>query len=193
MKKTAMSVIGAVALMAAMAAQAAPVTYQFDPDHTYPSFETDHFGGISTWRGKFTQTSGKVVVDTEKKTGQLEAVINMDSFDSGNAALNTHAKSAEILDVAKYPTAIYKGTLSKFKQGKPTEVVGQLTLHGVTKPLNLKVNSFKCFVNPMSKKETCGADASAKFDRADYGIDYGKGYGFDMKTTLRIQVEGIRQ
>ena len=51
MKKTAMSVIGAVAMMAAMAAQATPVTYQFDPDHTYPSFETDHFGGISTWRG----------------------------------------------------------------------------------------------------------------------------------------------
>ena len=188
-----MSVIGAVAMITAMAAQAAPVTYQFDPDHTYPSFETDHFGGISTWRGKFTQTSGKVVVDTAKKTGQLEAVINMDSFDSGNAGLNTHAKGAEILDVAKYPTAVYKGTLTKFVQGKPTEVVGQLTLRGVTKPLNLKVNAFKCFVNPMSKKETCGADASAKFDRADYGIEYGKGYGFDMKTTLRIQVEGIRQ
>ena len=59
MKKTAMSVIGAVAMMAAMAAQATPVTYQFDPDHTYPSFETDHFGGISTWRGKFRQSCGR--------------------------------------------------------------------------------------------------------------------------------------
>ena len=193
MKKTAAGVVGAVALMAAMAAQAAPVTYQFDPDHTYPSFETDHFGGISTWRGKFTQTSGKVVVDTAKKTGELEAVINMDSFDSGNEGLNTHAKGAEILDVAKYPTAVYKGKLTKFKLGKPTEVVGELTLHGVTKPLNLKINSFKCFENPMSKKETCGADATAKFDRAVFGIDYGKGYGFNMQTTLNIQVEGIRQ
>ncbi|UOO88510.1 YceI family protein [Vitreoscilla massiliensis] len=193
MKKTAMGLMGAMAMVAAMAVQAAPVTYNFDPDHTYPSFEADHFGGISTWRGKFTQSSGKVVLDAAKKTGQLEAVIKMDSFDSGNAALNTHAKGPEILDVAKYPTAVYKGTLSHFKQGKPTAVVGQLTLHGVTKPLTLKVDSFKCFVNPMSKKETCGADASAKFDRSDFGIGYGKDFGFKMQTKLRIQVEGIRE
>ena len=193
MKKTAMGLMGAMAMVAAMAVQAALVTYNFDPDHTYPSFEADHFGGISTWRGKFTQTTGKVVVDAAKKTGQLEAVIKMDSFDTGNAALNTHAKGPEILDVAKYPTAVYKGTLSHFKQGKPTEVVGQLTLHGVTKPLTLKVDSFKCFVNPMSKKETCGADASAKFDRSAFGIGYGKDFGFKMQTKLRIQVEGIRE
>ena len=67
MKKTAMAMMAAMALVATMAAQAAPVTYNFDPDHTYPSFEADHFGGISVWRGKFTQSSGKVVVDAAKK------------------------------------------------------------------------------------------------------------------------------
>ena len=193
MKKLAMGLFGAATLMAALATQAAPVTYQFDPDHTYPSFETDHMGGISTWRGKFNKTTGKVVLDTAKKTGQLEAVIDMNSFDTGNAGLNTHAKGAEVLDVAKYPTAVYKGTLTKFVKGNPTEVVGQLTLHGVTKPLNLKINEFKCFNNPMTKKDTCGADAYATFDRDAFGVGFGKGYGFNMKTTLRIQVEGIRE
>jgi polyisoprenoid-binding protein YceI len=72
-------------------------------------------------------------------------------------------------------------------------VIGELTLHGVTKPLNLKVLSYKCFENPMMKKEVCGTDSIATFSREDFGIDYGKGYGFKMPVTLRIQAEGIKQ
>lgn len=193
MKKWTLAFLGSSALTLAFAAHASPMTFQLDPDHTYPSFETDHFGGVSVWRGKFNQTSGKVVMDAAKKTGELEAVIDMNSFDTGNAALNTHAKGAEILNVAKYPQAVYKGKLVKFVQGHPTEVIGQLTLNGVTKPMTLKINQFKCINNPMTKKYTCGTDASATFDRSTFGIDYGKGYGFNMKTTLRIQAEAIKQ
>ncbi len=65
-----------------------------------------------------------------------------------------------------------------------------MTLHGVTKPLTLKINSFLCKQNPMSKKEVCGADASAEFDRSDFGINYGEKYGFKMGVQLQIQVEG---
>jgi polyisoprenoid-binding protein YceI len=76
--------------------------------------------------------------------------------------------------------------------GVPTEVEGELTLHGVTKPVLLKINQFKCMVNPMSKKEVCGADAEGTFSRADFGIDYGKQYGFKQEVKLRIEVEGAR-
>jgi polyisoprenoid-binding protein YceI len=68
-------------------------------------------------------------------------------------------------------------------------VRGELTLHGVTRPLNLKINSFLCKLTPLSKKERCGADASATFDRADFGISYGDKYGFNMQVKLAIQVE----
>ena len=71
-------------------------------------------------------------------------------------------------------------------------VVGTFTLHGVTKPLNLKIDSFKCFMNPMLKREVCGAEASGQFDRADFGMDFGAKYGFKMLTQLQIQVEGIK-
>ena len=97
-----------------------------------------------------------------------------------------------MLDVAKYPTATYKGTLTNFKNGAPTEVRGELTLHGVTKPVTLKINQFLCKPNPMTKKEVCGADASGTFNRADFGISYGDKYGFKMDVKLAIQVEAIR-
>jgi polyisoprenoid-binding protein YceI len=183
-----------VAMLALMAgaAIAAPVTYNLDPNHTYPSFEADHFGGLSTWRGKFDKSSGTVVFDKEKAAGTVDITIDTSSIDFGHAKLNEHARSAEIFDVAKFPTATYKGTLAKFKDGAPTEVDGEFTLHGVTKPLKLTINQFKCMVNPMSKKEVCGADASATLNRSDFGVNFGDKFGFKQEVKLQIQVEGIR-
>ena len=181
----------ALALVAG-AALADPVTYQIDPSHTYPSFEADHFGGVSVWRGKFTKSSGTVVVDREKSTGTVDITVDASSIDFGMPKLNEHARSAEMFDVEKFPTATYKGTLAGFKNGVPTEVHGEFTLHGVTHPLTLTLNQFLCKTYPMDKKEHCGADASATINRADYGISYGDKYGFNMRVKLAIQVEGVR-
>ncbi|TKC80255.1 polyisoprenoid-binding protein [Trinickia terrae] len=188
------SLFAFVAFASAIAAPAfaAPVTYSLDPAHTYPSFEADHFGGVSVWRGKFTKSSGTVVLDTAAKTGTVEVTVDASSIDTGNAALDKHVRSAEMLDVGKYPAAVYKGTSIRFEGDAPVEVIGTLTLHGVTKPLNLKIDSFKCFQNPMLKREVCGADAKGEFDRSDYGMNFGQSYGFRMATTLQIQVEGIK-
>ena len=171
---------------------AEPVTYQVDPAHTYPSFEADHFGGVSTWRGKFTKTSGTIVIDREKGTGTVEITVDPASIAFGNPKLDEHVRSPEMLDVAKYPTATYKGKLTDFKNGVPTQVQGEFTLHGVTRPLTLAVNSFKCMTYPYDKKEHCGADLSGTINRADYGVNYGDKYGFKMDTKLLIQVEGLR-
>ena len=171
---------------------AAQVTYNVDPNHTYPSFEADHFGGLSVWRGKFDKSSGTIVVDKEKSSGTVDITIDATSIDFGMPKLNDHAKSAEMFDVEKFPTASYKGTLSKFKDGAPTEVEGQFTLHGVTKPLTLKINQFKCMISPMTKKEVCGADASATLNRSDFGVSFGDKYGFKQEVKLQIQVEANR-
>jgi polyisoprenoid-binding protein YceI len=184
----------AVALLcAATTAMAAPVTYQIDPSHTYPAFEADHMGGLSIWRGKFTDSAGTIVLDAEKDTGTVEVTVKTASIDFGHEKLNEHAKSPDLFDVAKYPTAVYKGTLTHFKNGVPTEVQGTFTLHGVTKPLVLQINQFLCKPNPMTHKEVCGADASATFDRADYGLSFGQQYGFKMAVKLLISVEAGRQ
>ncbi|WP_250450319.1 YceI family protein [Caballeronia sp. ATUFL_M2_KS44] len=192
MNKFSMIAAGMLAAGLSFSAMAAD-TYQLDPNHTYPSFESDHFGGVSTWRGKFNKSSGTVVLDRAAKTGTVEVNIDLASVNTGNAKLDEHLQKAEFFDVAKYPTAVYKGTSIRFDGDKPAEVIGTLTMHGVTKPLNLTIESFKCFVNPMMKKEVCGTEATATFDRGDFGIDYGKSYGFSLKTVLHIQAEGVKQ
>ena len=178
--------------LAVTSATAASTTYNVDPDHTHPSFEVDHFGGLSTWRGTFKKSSGTVTIDTEAKTGTVDVVIDTATIDFAHDKLNEHVSSAEILDVAKYPTAEYKGRLLEFANGAPKTVSGVLTLHGVSKPVTLTINSFKCIEHPMLKKQVCGADASGTFNRADFGVNYGQQYGFKQDVLLRIQVEGVK-
>lgn len=176
----------------AAAAGAAPAHYAVDPDHTHPSFEVDHFGGLSVWRGTFKKTTGTVTLDAEAKTGSVAIEVDAGSIELAQDKLNAHVSGPEMLDAAKFPTAVYSGTLGTFENGAPTVVTGTLTLHGVTKPVNLKIDSFKCIKNPMSKKDVCGADAIGTFNRADFGVDYGKSFGFNMDVHMRIQVEAIK-
>jgi polyisoprenoid-binding protein YceI len=183
-------VLASIAALLGASAFAAPVTYNLDPNHTFPSFEADHFGGLSVWRGKFDATSGKVVYDKDAKSGTIDVTVDMNSIDFGMPKLNEHAKSDQIFDAAKYPTATYSGKFTKFNGATPTEAAGTLTMHGVTKPVTLTINSFKCMQNPMSHKEVCGADASATFSRADFGVSYGDKLGFSQQVKLQIQVEG---
>jgi polyisoprenoid-binding protein YceI len=168
-------------------------TYTIEPNHTYPSFEADHLGGISIWRGKFTKTSGSITLDRAAKTGTVDITIDTASIDFGHAKLNEHAMSAEMFDVAKYPHAVYKSRSIKFKGDKPAVVSGDLTLHGVTKPVKLVLNQFKCMEHPMFKREVCGANAVATFNRSDFGISYGTQMGFNPEVKLAIQVEALKQ
>jgi len=174
------------------AVQAAPANYTLDPNHTYPSFEADHMGGVSVWRGKINKNSGTVMVDREEGFGIINVDIDLSSIDFGQDQLNKWAQGKEFFDLAQYPKASYKGKLTSFVNGAPTEAKGELTLHGVTKPLNLKINSFKCIPHPMLKRELCGADAFAMFQRDQYGLTAGKDWGFNMDVTLRIQAEAIK-
>jgi len=181
-----------VALIAAVSASAfAADTYTIEPNHTYPSFEADHMG-ISVWRGKFTKTSGTIELDRAARTGALDITIDATSLDFGHEKMNNHAKGADIFDVAKFPTAQYKSKSMTFKDNIPVSVDGELTLHGVTKPVKLTINKFKCIMHPMLKREVCGADASAEFNRADFGITFGLPK-FAPEVKLAIQVEAIKQ
>lgn len=187
-----MKTFTAIIALAAATANATPVTYTIDPNHTHPSFEVDHLGGLSVWRGTFKKTTGTVILDTAAKAGTVDITIDTASIDFAHDKLNGHVSSPEMLDVAKFPTATYAGKLGGFSAGMPTEITGNLTLHGVTKPVSIKIDSFKCIQHPMLKKEVCGADASGTFNRADFGVNYGQQYGFKQDVTLRIQVEAIK-
>jgi polyisoprenoid-binding protein YceI len=181
-----------VLILGVTSATAASTTYSVDPDHTHPSFEVDHFGGLSTWRGTFKKTSGTVEIDAAARSGTVDVIIDTATVDFAHDKLNEHVSSPEMLDVAKYPTAEYKGKFVAFANGAPKTISGDLTLHGITKPVTLSIDSFKCMENPMIKKQVCGADASGTFNRADFGVNYGEQYGFKQDVLLRIQVEGVK-
>lgn len=175
---------------AATPVRAAPQSFDLDPAHTYPSFEADHMG-ISKWRGKFNRSTGHVLLDREAKTGTVAVEIEIASVDFGLDQMNEHAVSADLLDAKAFPTASYRGTLTRFRKGAPTRAEGELTLHGVTHPVELEILSFKCVPHPVSQREYCGADVRATIRRDAFGIDAGKDYGFDMRVALRIQVEAV--
>jgi len=177
-------------LLVAMTASAAPTAYVIDPTHTFPSFEADHMG-ISVWRGKLNKSSGKVLYDKTAGTGSVEIVTDLASIDFGMGALATWARGKDFFDVKKYPRAVFKGSLQSPAGGVPTQLVGELTLRGVTRPLTLTVNSLNCVPHPMLKRDYCGADASGSLNRDDFGLGAGKDYGFKMNVDLRIQVEAI--
>ncbi|AXA92951.1 YceI family protein [Massilia sp. YMA4] len=177
-----------IALLA-LAGAANATGYNIDPSHTYPSFEADH-KGLSLWRGKFNKTSGNISMDRAGKSGSMEIIIDTASIDFGHDKMNAHAMGEDIFNVAKYPTAIYRGKSFTFDGDKLVAVDGELTLLGVTKPLQLKVNRFKCVQDARLKREVCGADASAEFKRTDFGLNYGIP-AFAPEVKLAIQVEAI--
>jgi polyisoprenoid-binding protein YceI len=189
-RRTVAALFAFASLLATGAVQAAPVAYTIDPSHTYPSFEADHMG-MSTWHGKFTRSSGTLRLDKATGSGDVDLKIDMDSIDFGLKQMNSVAREATLFDTAAHPYAFFKGRLEGFLPGGKAQVVGELTLRGVTKPLTLAVSRFNCKPHPLNKRDWCGADASATFQRDAFGIDAGKDWGFDMKTVLRIQVEAV--
>ncbi|MDH3507593.1 MAG: YceI family protein [Gammaproteobacteria bacterium] len=172
-------------------ADAEPVNYVIDSSHTFPSFEADHFAGMSVWRGKVNHTEGTVVFDREAETGTVEATFDMATLDFGLDRMNQEAYD-KILHVAEFPTATYTGTLTNFVDGAPTAVEGTLTMHGVSRPVNLEVTSFRCQPHWRTQIEVCGAGATATFDRSEFGLVRDLNLGFYPEVKLLISIEAQR-
>ncbi|TDP72734.1 YceI family protein [Roseateles toxinivorans] len=187
MKSQSLSTLAS--LIAAATVQAAPVSYKIDPQHTFPSFEADHMG-ISVWRGKMNKSSGSVVYDKDTAAGTVDITIDLASIDFGHDALNAWGRGEQFFNVKKFPRATYKG---RFEGALPAQLVGELTLHGVTRPVTLTIHSLKCIPHPLHKRELCGADAAGSFRRDEFGLAAGKDYGFKMDVDLRIQVEAVAE
>jgi polyisoprenoid-binding protein YceI len=179
---------GSAGMAVTALAFAEPMTYDIDPAHTYPAFEADHQGGLSLWRGKINETAGSIVLDKAAESGKLEVTMNMASIDFVLDRMNEMAMT-EILHVSQYPTATYTGTLADFRDGQPTAVRGTLTLHGVSKPVDLQIARFRCQPHFRTGKEVCGADATTTINRGDFGVVYDLANGFFPEVTLLITVE----
>ncbi len=145
--------------------------YVLDPDHGKITWSISHLG-FSTYRGQFTGVEAKLTADPkapEKST--LTVTVAMDSVGTLNPELDKHLQSPEFFDVAKFPTATFKATKVAVTGKDTGTITGDLTLHGVTKPVTLQATFHQAGLFPMDKKYRMGFDAQATIKRSDFGID----------------------
>lgn len=188
MKKTLL--LGAIAASFSTVALAEPVTYNIDPTHTFASFEYTHLG-FSKQRSRFNDTTGTITLDQKAKTGSADITIKVPSVDTGSTVFDSHLISSNWFDADVYPTITFKSTGFKFKGDKPSEVMGNLTVKDITKPVTLKITHFYCGVHPMRQKEACGANAVTQIKRSEFGLGkYAPGVSDD--TELTVAVEAIK-
>ncbi len=170
---------------------AEPATYVIDTNHTKPRFKYNHLG-FSDQESRFDTLSGSITIDRAARTGSVDITIDANSVDSGYPVFNGHLKGEDFFDTAKYPTITYKSDKFKFDGDKLVGVDGDLTVKGITRPVELTVTSFECKPHPMVKKEACGANAVAHIKRSDFNM--GKYVpAVSDEVTLSIPVEAIKQ
>lgn len=175
------------------AAMAQPVDYAVEPTHTFVTWEASHFG-VSTSRGRFDKTSGQIVFNAKAKTGKAEIVIELQSISTGVAPFDAHLRQEDYFHVERFPQARFVSQDFRFEGEKLSEVVGQLTMRGITKPITLKAKRFSCYDSPFLKRQVCGGDFEAVVVRSQYGMVHGFPVVVpDDAIRLQIQIEGIRQ
>lgn len=177
---------------AALAAPAfAAETYTIDSKHTFPSFEISHLG-FSTQRGRFNGTTGKIVLDQAAKSGSVDVSIDTASVDTGLEALEKHLRGEDFFNSAKFPTMTFKGNRMRFEGDRLVAVDGEFTMLGVTKPVTLKVDNFRCAMHPLAKKPACGADASTVIRRSEFGLTKYPAPVLGEEVKVLIQIEALR-
>ena len=175
----------------APAALAAPEAFDVDPGHTFPAFEVVHLG-ISTQRGRFDRTSGRIEIDREAGTARIELAIETASVSTGNKALDGVLKGEDFFDVEKHPRITFRAAQDEFDKGEPRRASGELTLNGVTKPVALSVERFACTRLPFLVRLTCGADVTASLKRSDFGLTRFSNFVAD-EVRIVVQLEAVRE
>ena len=182
--------LATLAASLATAAQAAPVSYTLDPDHTLPRLEINH-NGFSNYIATFTKSAGKAMLDNAARNGSVEVTIQTASFLTGHAFMEGFVKGKEFFNVEQFPTMVYKSTRFIYQGDAPSVVEGELTLLGVTKPVTLTFTNFACGQHPRSKKDQCGGNLTGQLKRSDFGMKaFLPVIGDDVK--LLIQVEAFK-
>jgi polyisoprenoid-binding protein YceI len=179
-------------LLSADAALAQPVAYRLDPTHSFVHFEVLHFD-TATLRGRFGPLDGQVLLDREARRGHVQVVVDTAAVSTGLAVLDARLRAADLLDSAGHPQAFFVAErLDIDEQGRVNAVRGEFTLRGQGRPLTLSAERFRCYTHPLLRREVCGGDYTAEFDRSAWGMTFGLPFVGD-RVRLRVQVEAVRQ
>jgi polyisoprenoid-binding protein YceI len=161
-------------LAAALLAGSVPAfatTYTLDPNHTQVQFIWNHYG-FTDLTGEFGKIEGTLEFDAADPTkASVNATIAIDSVDTNVKKLDGVLASGDYFNAAKFPAATFKSTrVEKGATPDRLKVTGDLTIHGVTKPLTLDVKVTKVGEHPLRKAPAAGFDATATLKRSEFGI-----------------------
>lgn len=165
--------------------------FTLDPTHTFPSFEIRH-QGISTMRGKFNRTQGRVVLDPQGGGGLIEVTVDAASVDTGMDDLDRKLRGGSFFATGSFPLITFKSTQIEYRDGKPVSARGELTMLGQTRPVDLEIRDYACTQQFLTRRPLCGADVHATLRRSDYGMTFGIPLIGD-EVRLAIEVEGFRE
>jgi len=175
-------------LSVAIAATAQVQTWQIDPNHTAAQFSVRHMG-ISTVRGAFTKVSGSAQYDPSNPSkSSVEVTIDADSVDTRVSMRDNDLRSPNFFEVAKYPTITFKSkSVQPAGEGK-LKLVGDLTIHGVTKEVTLDVDGPSAPVTDQKGNQRIGASGSTKINRKDFGVGTNPTVGDEVTITIDVEL-----
>ena len=143
--------------------------YATDPAHTQVAWSIDHLG-FTTYDGIFGGATGTLTLDPARPAATaVDVTVPVSGLVTTVPALDTHLKSPDFFDAARYPTVTFHSTAVTVR-GDTATITGDLTLHGVTRPVTLAARFVGAGINPLSKKATVGFSATTTLNRSDYGI-----------------------
>ncbi len=187
----ARTILAASALgFAALAANAAPVTYTVDTTHSRVTFYVNHLG-FSNSVGEFRLGEGTLTFDADDwSRSKVDAHIPVQSLELGDAKWNTHILSADFLESAKYPEITFVSKKLEKVDATHGRLHGDLTIHGVTKPVVLDLTVNKVGEHPMRKTQAAGFTATATVKRSEFGVAaYVPAVADDV--VIRIEIESF--
>lgn len=188
----------ALLTLPAATAAAADSVWEIDPAHSSVQFSVRHMM-VSNVRGEFRKVTGTVRGDEKQPTqAQVEATIDTNSIDTRNEKRDGHLKSPDFLDTEKYPTMTFRSKKIEQNGDGRYRVVGDLTLHGVTREVTLDVDGPSAPVKDPMGNVRAGAQATAKLNRRDFGIAWSKsldggGVMVGDEVNVTIDVEGTKK
>lgn len=173
--------------VACVPALAAPQKYNIDMNHTYVTFTYDHFG-FSNPVGKLEKFSGDFLLDVDDLTrSSISMTFPLDGLHTGVAKLDDDLKSPGFFDAAKYPDITFKSTKVEKAGANGLRISGDLTVHGVTKPVVLAAKVNKIGEGPMGKGPSAGFEADTTLKRSDFGVDkLTPGVGDEIKVHISL-------
>ena len=193
MKQLILSVsIAAILAVSASAAAPGPAldsvkagTYKVESYHTQVGFSLNHFG-FTNYSGLFSGATGSLKLDpTHPSASKLDVTIPVESIVTTVPKLTDELKGDKWFDVAKFPQAVFASTSVVLAAGGDATVNGNLTLHGVTKPVVLHVHLLGAGVNPLDKAYTVGFQVSGTIKRSDFGVSlYAPALGDDVELSI---------